>query len=138
MRKNEPVTKIMTSALQTIHDGEPVSKLRAIFEQAKVHHIPVVSGNQLIGIISWSDFMRVSFGEYGKGDSRTLDEMLDHAYKIHDVMTADPVTLPVAATIRDAARLLSSDEFHSLPVVDGDELVGIVTSSDLIRYLAEQ
>lgn len=138
MRKNEPVTKIMSSALQTVHDGDPVSRLRAIFENANIHHIPVVSGETLIGIVSWNDFMRISFGEFGNQDARGLDEILDHTYKIRDVMTSDPITIPSTGTVRDAARILGTGEFHALPVVSGEDLVGIVTSSDLIRFLADQ
>lgn len=138
MKKNEPITKVMSSALQTIHDGEPVSKLRAIFENARIHHIPVVSGNKLIGIVSWNDYLRISFGTFGEQNDRGVDEVLDHTYKIHDVLTSDVVTLPVSATVRDAARILGEGNFHALPILDGDQLVGIVTSSDLIRYLAEQ
>ena len=138
MRKNEPVSKIMSSALQTMHEGEPVSKLRAIFENANIHHIPVVRGETLVGIVSWNDFMRISFGAFGNHDAKELDDLLDHTCKIQDVMTINPVTIPKTGTIRDAARLLGSGEFHALPVVDGEDLVGIVTSSDLIRFLADQ
>lgn len=138
MKKNEPVTKVMSSTLQTIHDGEPVSKLRAIFENAEIHHIPVVSGNKLIGIVSWNDYMRISFGAFGKQNGRELDEILDHTLKIHDVLTSELVTLPVSATVRDAARILGEGKFHALPILDGEKLVGLVTSSDLIRFLAEQ
>ena len=138
MRKNEPVAKIMSSALQTVHDQDPVSKLRAIFEGANIHHVPVVSGQKLVGIVSWNDYMRISFGEFGKQDARGLDEILDHTYKMRDVMTSDPVTISSTGTIRDAARILGTGEFHALLIVDGEDLVGIVTSSDLIRFLADQ
>lgn len=138
MRKNEPVMKIMSSALQTVHDADPVSKLRAIFESANIHHVPVVSGQKLVGIVSWNDYMRVSFGEFGNQDSRGLDEIMDHTYKMNDVMTTKVVTIDSTGTIRDAARILGVGDFHALPVVEGDDLVGIVTSSDLIRFLADQ
>ncbi len=138
MRKNEPVTKIMTKDLITVHDGEPVSRLRQIFEQDNIHHIPVVSGERLIGIVSWNDFMRVSFGEFGNQDAKGLDAMLDHTYKIREVMRQNPLTMPATGTIRDAAKALGSNGFHSLPVVEGEKLVGLVTSTDLIKYLAEQ
>lgn len=138
MKKNESVVKIMTKELITIHDGEPVSKLRKIFEQDSIHHIPVVSGEKLIGIVSWNDFMRVSFGEFGNQDANGLDAILDHTYKIHEVMHPDPTTMPSDGTIRDAARVLGSSDFHSLPVVEGEKLVGLVTSTDLINYLADQ
>ncbi len=137
MKKNEPVAGIMTTDVVSVHDGEPVSKLRTIFESHPIHHIPVVSGDELIGIVSWNDFMRISFGEFGNQDAKGLDEILDHTYKIHDVMNKDVTTLPAGSTIRDAARILGSHQFHALPVVDGKKLIGIVTSTDLIRFLAE-
>ena len=113
MRKNEPVTKIMSSALQTVHDEDPVSKLRVIFDKANIHHVPVVSGQKLVGIVSWNDYMRISFGEFGKQDARGLDEVMDHTYKMRDVMTPDPISIPSTGTIRDAARSLGKGDFHA-------------------------
>lgn len=137
MKKNESITKIMTTELTTAHDNQAVSSLRPIFEEGKIHHIPVVSGEELVGIVTSNDFMRISFGEFGNQDGKGLDSILDHTYKMHDVMHRDPVTIPKDGTIRDAARLLSSHSFHALPVVEGSKLVGLVTSTDLIQYLAE-
>ncbi|MDB4777847.1 CBS domain-containing protein [bacterium] len=137
MKKNEPISKIMSTNLTTVHDGQPVSTLRPIFEENSIHHIPVVSGEALIGIVTSTDFMRVSFGEFGNQDSKGLDAILDHTYKMRDLMNKNLVTVPKTATIRDAARLLSSHSFHALPVVDGEKLVGLVTSTDLLQYLAE-
>jgi CBS domain-containing protein len=135
--KHDPITSIMTTDLTTVHDGDPVSKIRKIFAEQNIHHIPVVSGEQLIGMISWNDFMRVSFGEFDNQDAKQLDSILDQTYKIHDIMKVDLVTIPKSATIREAARILGLQDFHSLPVVDGGKLVGLVTSTDLMRYLAE-
>jgi len=68
----------------------------------------------------------------------TVDATLNHQFKIRDLMQRDLVTLHPTNTIRDAANMLGSGEFHSLPVVDRDNvLVGIVTSTDLIKYLAD-
>jgi len=137
MKKNEPVSKIMSTDLTTVHDAQPVSSLRKIFEENAIHHVPVVSGEELIGIVSSNDFMRVSFGEFGNQDAKGLDAILDHTYKMHDLMNQNPVTIPKDSTIRDAARVLGSKSFHALPVVDGQKLVGIVTSTDLVQYLAD-
>ena len=128
----------MTTELTTVHDGQPVSTLRKIFEENTIHHIPVVSGEELIGIVTSNDFMRVSFGEFGNQDGTGLDAILDHTYKIHDLMNSNPVTVPSTGTIREAAKLLSNHSFHALPVVDDSQkLVGLVTSTDLLQYLAE-
>lgn len=137
MKKNESITKIMTTNLTTVHDGDPVSKIRKIFESERIHHIPVVSGEKLIGMVSWNDFMRISFGEFGNQDARGLDAVLDHTYKIHDVMTSKPVSISAGETIREAARILGSQNFHALPVVEDEKLIGLVTSTDLINYLAD-
>ncbi len=138
MKKNESVTKVMSKSLTTIQAGEPVSKLRHLFDACEIHHVPVVNGKKLVGIVSTTDLMRVSFGEFGNQDGRALDAILDHTYKIEDIMNADPVTVAAHGTVRDAAKLLSTGKFHALPVVDGDDLVGIVTSTDLIGYLLDQ
>lgn len=99
--------------------------------------MPVVEGDKLVGIMTSHDLMRVSFGEFGDQDGRSLDAILDHTYSIPDIMNDNPVSIQKSESIREAARILSVGEFHSLPVVDGNDLVGIVTSSDLIRHLLE-
>ena len=63
MRKNEPVKKLMSTSLITIHHGEPISRVRKIMLENGIHHLPVVSGDVLHGVISWSDILRVSFGD---------------------------------------------------------------------------
>ena len=138
MRKNDPVSHIMTKDVTTLDVSDPLSKARKLFESAAIHHLPVVSGDELVGILSWTDLMRVSFGEFGNQDSRSLDAVLDHTYKLSDVMQSALVTMQIGSTVRDAAQVLSTSNFHSLPIVDGKKLVGLVTSTDLIRFLVEQ
>ena len=137
MKKNEPLTKVMSTELITVHDGEPVSRLRKIFEDHQIHHVPVVSGDEVIGIVTSTDFMRISFGEFGNQDARNLDAVLDHTYKMHDVMVKNPVTIPKSSTVREAAKALGTGDFHALPVVEDNKLVGIVTSTDLLNFLAD-
>ena len=104
MKKNDPVTHIMSKKPVTLDSSDPVSKARQLFETTGVHHLPVVKGEALEGILSWTDFLRISFGEFGNQDSRGLDAVLDHTYTIRDVMKADPVTMPSTGTVRDAAH----------------------------------
>ena len=138
MRKKDPISNVMAKNLVTLEIHEPLSRARQLFEGSSIHHLPVVHGGDLVGILSWSDFLRISFGEFGNQDGRGLDAILDHTYKLADVMQPNPVTLSSGSTVRDAAQLLSTSGFHSLPIVDGKKLVGLVTSTDLIRYLVDQ
>lgn len=138
MKKNELVTKIMSEAPVAVSTNTSVSEARKTLENNGIHHLPVTDNGRLVGIITSSDFLRVSFGEFGNQDARGLDAMLDHTYKISDLMNAQPVTISKSQTVRDAAGILVTSGFHSLPVVDGENLIGIVTSSDLIQYLLDQ
>ncbi|MFN5433170.1 MAG: CBS domain-containing protein [Planctomyces sp.] len=138
MRKNDPVSHVMTKDPVVLEAGDSLSRARRLFEETGVHHLPVVRGGELAGILSWTDFLRVSFGEFGNQDVRSLDAVLDHTRRLQDVMRTDVITMPISGTVRDAAAILSQGGFHSVPVVDGTRLAGIVTSSDLIHYLVEQ
>ncbi|MCB1224207.1 MAG: CBS domain-containing protein [Verrucomicrobiales bacterium] len=128
----------MSSHLITVHHGDPVSKVRQLIRDTGVHHIPVVNGDELVGMVSWTDVLRVSFGDAFHTDERTVDATLDHTMKLEELMKNDPVSIQQTEPIRAAAEQLAKGDFHSLPVLDGKKLVGIVTSTDLIRYLLEQ
>lgn len=134
MKKHEPITKIMTSAPYTIHTGMKLSEVRAIFAENPFHHLPVVNGDKLVGVISSTDILRAAFGS----SSAEIDSTLDHTSSIEELMKKRPQTVSTSATIREAAEHLSTGDFHSLPVLDKEKLAGIVTSTDLIKYLLEQ
>lgn len=138
MKRNEPISHIMTKDPITVHHGQKVSEVRQLFIEHGIHHIPVVSGKRLLGIISATDMMRLSLSAYGS-DERTMDAMLDHQFTIEQVMSKHLTTLDAKGTIREAAEKLREGRFHALPVVDDQgNLAGIVTTTDLIGYLLEQ
>lgn len=136
-KHHEVVSHIMTTNPQTIHLKTPISEVGKIFSQGKFHHLPVVDGKELIGIVSYFDLIRVSFeGSFGVTDKNAVYSVLDHILDIAAIMTKDPLCIHEKGTIREAAEKLSTGEFHALPVVNDDhELVGIITSKDLIDYL---
>jgi len=138
MKRNDPISHLMSRSVITAHHGDAISKVRALVREHGVHHIPVVNGDQLIGIISWSDILRVSFGDAFHTDERTVDATLDHTLSLEQVMQKNPVTLAETGTVREAAEILAANSFHALPIVSGSKLVGIVTTTDLIKYLLDQ
>ncbi len=138
MKRNEPINSIMAQTPTTVNVTQKLSEVRRLMSKQRVHHIPVVSGRKLVGLLSATDMLRLSLTAYGT-DERAVDAMLDHEFSIEGVMTTDLVTLDESSTVRDASDRLRDGRFHSLPVVDGGgNLVGIVTSTDLIGYLHDQ
>ena len=138
MKQNEPVSKIMTSELKTVHVGQKLSEARHVLAESKFDHVPVVTGQKLVGILSSGDVMRLTF-DAGSADERSMDAVLDHQFTIEGTMTKKLVTIKASDPIRHAAKLLVDGPYHCLPVVDdGEKLLGLVTSTDLIRYLLDQ
>lgn len=137
MKRNEPVSKIMTRELETVHVGQKLSEVRRMLANNPYHHVPVVSGDKLVGLISSTDMVKLSLEIFG-ADQRAVDAMLDTSHTIESVMSTKLITIGGKDTVRQAAELLSEGVFHSLPVVDDGKLVGMVTSTDVIRYLLAQ
>lgn len=136
MKQNQPVSQIMTPDPLTVHEKQKPSEVRKLITEQGVHHVPVVSGRKLIGLISANDLLRVGFGDPQVQDVRTVDALLD-TLTIRQVMVEDVLTIQKDEPIKRAAELLSTGRFHSLPVLEGEELVGVLTTADLISFLRE-
>jgi CBS domain-containing protein len=133
------VSHLMTKDPATIRVDQPLSRAREILFEHRIHHVPVVDAEgKLAGILTTNDLMRTaSFGHF-KENASTADVILD-SRETTEVMTAEVVSVTPTTRIKDAAELLSSGSFHALPVVDDDErLVGILTSTDLLRLLLDR
>ncbi len=138
MKKNEPIRSIMTANPHTAHTGQKPSEVRQLFVDRGFHHLPVTRGGKLVGILSSSDILRLVPGAWG-GDDRQVDAMLDSQFTVETMMNAEVRSMSVHGTVRDAVDILSEVDFHALPVIDDEGLLtGIVTSTDLIRYLRDQ
>jgi len=138
MKHNEPVSHIMSTDLLTVHTAQKVSEVYTLLTNNGVHHVPVVNGEKPIGVISSNDMMKLSLDAYGTPDAANA-EYLDSQFTIEQVMSDNLVTIGAGEPIRTAAEKLGTGSLHSLPVVDdGGTLVGIVTTTDLVKYLLDQ
>lgn len=136
MKRNVPVSTIMTANPVTVFESQKLSEARDAFTQGGFHHVPVVSGKKLVGMLSSTDVLRVTY-DFGV-DARMQDAVLDDTHAISELMVSDVATIGVHQPIRRAFELLAEGGFHALPVVDDGELAGIVTTTDLLRYALEQ
>lgn len=138
MKKRATVKEIMTTNLKSIslHDGS-IQKAKDMMEQSEIRHLPVTRGNDLAGIISLTDILRISYGA-NFGQEGAVDKSIFDSLSLEHVMVHNPVTIDSETTIKEAAEILASNQFHALPVTKGSAVEGIVTSTDLINYLIEQ
>lgn len=137
MKKREPVSTIMTKDVISVSEKGSLDEVVSIFKNKSIRHLPVKEGNKVVGIISRTDINRLTFGalfDNQEGIDAAVLDMLN----IPQVMSDKPRTVTSDTTIREVAEIFSEAEYHSLPVVDNDELRGIVTTTDVIKYMLEQ
>lgn len=119
--RDQPVTRIMTEPPVFVAPTVTPEVARLLMVRKSLHHLVVLADGRLVGMLSATDLM--------DGSARTVAEL----------MQPEPVSVPATATLHDAAGILVAGAFHSLPVIDvNDRVVGVVTSTDLIRLLIQQ
>jgi CBS domain-containing protein len=137
MKRQQSITTVMTTDVESVDVGQPLSEVYHALRRARFHHLPVLDGDVPIGIISSTDVLKLVYDVDGVSD-RMLTTMLDHQFTIEDAMSTELVTLPDTATVHDAAEILATGNLHSVLVVDvTGSLAGIVTTTDLVRYLRD-
>lgn len=137
MKKPEPVSTIMTKKVISVQVEEKLEAVRDLMNQRKIRHIPVLYGRQLVGIVSRTDINRLTFGSLFEGQQDADDAMLE-MLSLRQVMSHKPRVVHKSDSIRAVAQIFLKEEFHALPVVDDKDeskLVGIVTTTDIIRYM---
>ncbi len=138
MKRKQPISTIMTTDMVTVHVDQDISDVRKILEENPFHHIPVVIGRKIVGLLSSSDIRKVVFALI-YANKPLNDETLNKQFTIEEIMLKDMATLNANDTIHRAAEMFCGGLFHSLLVVDDKhDLVGIVTSTDMIMYLLDQ
>ncbi|MBE7653903.1 CBS domain-containing protein [Tenacibaculum finnmarkense genomovar finnmarkense] len=138
MNKNTKVSEIMTKNVLTLSTSDDLMTAEKLFKKEKIRHIPVVVDSKIKGMLSYTDLLRISFADAVYDDQEQVDAVVYNMFTIEQVMAKNLVTVTACSTIKEVAEILAKKEFHALPVVDNNELVGIVTSTDLINYLLAQ
>ncbi len=132
-----PIIQLVDRDPIALDIAKPVSDAARILASGTFHHLPIVDGKNLVGVISAADLLRVNAALLDEDDSVTT-AFIDARYSLRDVMTDDPITISDRGTVGDAAKTLSAGGFHSLPIVNQENhLVGVVTTTDLINHMLE-
>jgi CBS domain-containing protein len=129
------VRDIMQVKLVTISASERLSMVEDIMTLGRVRHMPVVQSGRLVGVVSERDHLRASLSVLSEHRDAERRAFL-HVVEISRVMSTPPVVIGPEATIEAAALLMADRKIGCLPVVAGDELLGMVTETDVLRWVA--
>jgi acetoin utilization protein AcuB len=135
-----PVSSLMTdySKLVTVSPDESLAKVKEIFDTHKFHHIPVVRFREIVGMISRNDFEYFMGGASHYEEDRYVNQLRLERTKVEEVMTKRLGKVAPDDRINVVLEVFLVNRFHALPVVENNELVGIITPFDIMRELAKQ
>lgn len=137
MKRRTPIAEIMTKDIITLDRTDDLERAEELFKRYNIRHIPVVNDEAIVGMLSYTDLLKISFADV-TDDDLSVNTVVYNMFSIEQVMTKSLVCVDSSTTIREVAEILACNEFHALPVVDKNILVGIVTTTDLINYLLMQ
>lgn len=138
MKKREPIRNIMTTNPVVLHLNEGLAYAEVLFKKHKVRHLPVIKGDQIVGMISMTDLARISFVDSYDPNDFSVDTSVYNLFSLEQIMVRKPHCISPDLTVKEAAEHFLQAEYHALPVVEEQKLIGIVTTTDLIHYLLEQ
>lgn len=129
MNTEIPVKRIKTSNIVFVRPDDTMLKVEEIFDNMAIHHILVTEGDTLKGVISKSDLLTIYKNAVNQGVLPDRSQIL-----AQDMMTENPITLDTEDTIGLAADIFLANKIHSIPVLNGDQLAGIITNHDILKY----
>jgi CBS domain-containing protein len=136
--KAEPsVRDIMMSSPISLQRDNKLSPVEYVMASGRIRHVPILDGEHLVGVLSQADLFHSAFAKAMHLRPREQRDLVD-SIKIEDVMSKHVISVPADTSIRAAARLMMEKKLGCLPIVQGERLVGLVTKSDMLRYLAER
>ena len=128
--------EIMTTEVTTLGRNDSLQLAQDIMTLGRVRHFPVLEDGELAGVMSQRDLYKASLGSVMKYGEKAQREFLD-TIAVKEVMNYPPVTIAPQASVQEAARLMLKEKIGCLPVLDKDELVGIVTETDMLQLVTE-
>ena len=134
-----PISSIMSTNLITVAPEDTLERVKELLDSHNIHHLPVVDGPEIVGIVSSTDFRHFMRGFARNQTDQLTEQVRLRAWKVQDIMTKGLAKVEAEDPIRTALEIFKTNRIHALPVVRNyTELVGIITTYDIIRKLAEE
>ena len=135
--KTPQVQQLMTKNLIKLNVSDQLTKAESLFKTHNIRHLPVASGEKIVGMLSYNDLLRISFADATDDDGDTIETTVYDMFTLEQVMSKQVSFVEASDPIDVAANLFITKNFHALPVLENNALVGIITTTDMIKYYNE-
>jgi CBS domain-containing protein len=125
------VAEIMSTDLVTLTPADTLNAARQIMQDRRIRHIPVLEDGRLVGLVTQRDVLAALDSDLDETGDDALAERADRV-RISQFMSRNVATVSEDADLRAVARFLEKHKFGCAPVVRGEQLVGLVTESDIV------
>lgn len=126
----------MTFPVVTIDPDMPIVDALNLMKRERIRRTPVVKDGKLVGIVSDKDLLNASPSPVTSLSVWELNYLISKI-KVREVMTRDVLTVTEDTPIEEAARIMADNKIGGLPVLRGDQVVGIITETDLFKIFLE-
>ena len=130
------VRDYMTTELVTVQETDTLLDATMFFVRSTFRHLPVVRGRQLVGVITERDVKQYAPSVLSGISAEDYNSIMETT-PISRVMARTPITVGPEQSVLEAAKLLYAKRLGCLPVVQDSELVGIITTTDMLKVLAQ-
>jgi CBS domain-containing protein len=141
---------IMTTPVITIAPNAQIRDIVTLLLEKRISGVPVVAAGRVVGVVNEGDLLhRHEIGTDGDVDQRSwwarlimpdrfsANYVKSHAGRARDIMTKQVVVVTEETSLQQIASILEARHIRRLPVLRGNQLVGVVTRADLVRALAK-
>jgi len=133
MPRNMTVSDLMSSDLVTLTEDETLAHAQSCMNRGRIRHLPVVRAGKLRGLVTHRDLLAASFSIFSEVNLKEQRRIFS-TIQARELMHRDVVTVAPDTSVAEAARILLSNKYGCLPVVEQDgRLVGLITEADFLR-----
>jgi len=128
------IEEFMTKNVITVGPETNLLDAQKLMIEKKIRRLPVIDKGKLVGIVTEHDLFESTPSRINPMGAQQLHYILS-SMKVKDVMTRNPITVSPQTLFEDALRMGQEKRIGSFPVVENGKLVGIITESDIVRFL---
>lgn len=131
------VKEVMTAHTRTVRPDQSLSDVRSIFADEGFRHLPVMGNDRLVGMITHTDLMRVTYGAHIAEADFEVNDLILETTTVEEAMSKHVHTIDPEPDLKEAARMMKKYKIGCVPVLEGEDLLGLVTTTDVLTAFIE-